>query len=130
MIVVDASAVVSALVDDGASGAAARTTLSRDPHWVAPDHLVVEVVSAVRGLLLGGKLGAGRADEAVAALGTFEIELVPLGPVLDAVWRMRDVLSAYDAAYVAWASELRCTLVTGDRRLARSAGLRCDTTVV
>ena len=37
-------------------------------------------------------------------------------------FQLRDNVSAYDAAYVALAEALDCTLVTRDGRLARSSG--------
>jgi predicted nucleic acid-binding protein len=37
-------------------------------------------------------------------------------------FQLRDNLSAYDAAYVALAEALECTLVTRDARLARASG--------
>ncbi len=68
MIVVDASAMVDALVDDGPVGDAARAELTGDPHWAAPSHLLIEVMSVIRGKVLGGKLGLARAQEAIETL--------------------------------------------------------------
>jgi len=34
----------------------ARVALARDEHWTAPEHMIIEVVSMVRGRHLGGKL--------------------------------------------------------------------------
>ena len=45
--------------------------------------------------------------------------------MLDRCWELRDNLTIYDAAYVALAEALRATLLTGDRRLAKSTGPRC-----
>jgi predicted nucleic acid-binding protein len=126
LIVVDASALADALIDDGDAGKAARAALTDDEHWAAPDHLIVEVVSVVRGRHLAGKVGDERAAQAIAALAELVIDTVDLVPLLDRVWQLRDNLSAYDAAYVAVAEVLGCPLVTADRRLASSIGPRCD----
>ena len=50
--------------------------------------------------------------------------------MFERMWELRDNLSAYDAAYVALAEALDCTLLTGDARIIRPPGLRCPVTVV
>ncbi|HZN73671.1 MAG TPA: type II toxin-antitoxin system VapC family toxin [Micromonosporaceae bacterium] len=126
MIVVDASALTDALVDDGPMGDAARAVLMSDPHWAAPAHLLVEVVSVIRGKALGGKLGLPRAREAIVALPTLVIDQIALTQLVDRMWQLRGNISAYDAAYVAAAELLACPLVTGDGRLAKAAEVRCE----
>lgn len=125
MIVVDASVLADALVDDGATGDAARAALTRDPHWVAPGHLLIEVMSVIRGKTLGGKVGAARAQEAVEALAALVVEEVESARLLDRIWQLRGSVTAYDAAYVAAAELMGCPLVTGDAKLAKAGGLRC-----
>jgi len=129
VIVVDASALADALLDDGPTGAAARSALTSDPHWIAPTHLLVEVVSVIRGKLLGGKLSPARANDAVDALSTLVVEDVPLSGLIDRIWQLRSNLTAYDAAYVAAAEAVGCPLVTGDGRLAKASGVRCEVRV-
>lgn len=130
MIVVDASVLTDALVDDGPVGAAARAALAADPHWAAPAHLLVEVVSVIRGKTLGGKLGIARATEAIAALPALVIDQVDTVRLVDRMWQLRGNISAYDAAYVAAAEALGCPLVTGDARLAKADGSRCEINLV
>lgn len=129
MIVTDASVMANALTDDGTAGECARQELARDVHWAGPDHLTVEVFSAVRGRWLGRQISAQRALDALAALGEAAIDLMPTMPLLRRMWELRDNVSGYDAAYVALAEALECTLVTADARLARAQGLRCEVTV-
>jgi predicted nucleic acid-binding protein len=43
---------------------------------------------------------------------------------------LRQNLTPYDAAYVALAELLDAVLVTGDKRLSRSPGLRCRVQVI
>jgi predicted nucleic acid-binding protein len=126
MIVVDASVLADALIDDGPQGEAARATLAADPHWAAPAHLLIEVVSVIRGKALGGKLGIVRAQEAIAALPTLVIDQVDPAHLVDRMWQLRGNTTAYDAAYVAAAEMLACPLVTGDGRLAKANGMRCE----
>lgn len=126
MIIVDASVLTNALVDDGVLGQRARSELMRDDHWAGPEHLIVEAFSAVRGRLLGGKLSGGRADDAVDSLAEAAIELLPVRPLLQRMWALRPNVSAYDAAYVAAAESQGCALVTADRRLTLAPQLGCE----
>ncbi|MBM0202527.1 type II toxin-antitoxin system VapC family toxin [Micromonospora sp. STR1s_5] len=126
MIVVDASVLADALVDDGPVGDAARAALTGDPHWAAPGQFLVEVISVIRGKVLGGKLGPARAQEAVDTLPSLVIDEVEISGLLDRMWQLRSNVTAYDAAYVAAAELMTCPLVTGDGRLAKASGVRCE----
>jgi len=68
MIVIDASPLALALLDDGPLGDTARELLARDTDWAAPAHLLTEVMSVVRGHVLGSTLSVTRASDAIAAL--------------------------------------------------------------
>ena len=126
MIVVDASVLANALTDDGPLGQVARAELAHDVHWSAPEHLLVEAFSAIRGRLLGGKIGQERARDASDALAEASIELLSVAPLLRRMWQLRENFSAYDAAYVAAAEAHDCALLTTDRRLAQAPGVRCQ----
>jgi predicted nucleic acid-binding protein len=125
VIVADASAVVSALLNAGA----ARDLLAHERIQVP--HLVdVEVASALRRTVSAGTVTA---DEGWAALDTWRrlgVTRHPASGLLDRVWQLRHNLTAYDATYVALAEALDCTVVTADGRLARAPGIRCAVTVV
>ena len=56
MIVLDASAVSFALLDEGAIGDRCRAALRADSQWVVPEHWLIEVLSVIRGNLIGGKI--------------------------------------------------------------------------
>jgi len=126
VIVLDASVLANAFTDDGPVGLAARTELARDVHWAAPEHLAVEVFSAIRGRWLGGKISEQRARDALTALASSTLDLLPTGPLLERMWDLRNNVSGYDAAYIAAAEALDCPLVTADGRLARASKLRCE----
>jgi predicted nucleic acid-binding protein len=85
-----------------------------------------EVQSAVRRRVLLGQLAPATAREALAAFGLLEITLHPAHAFAERMWDMRENISTYDAAYVALAEALGIPLMTGDHRLARTAGLYCD----
>lgn len=123
MIVLDASAVVAALFDDGPTGAGAKARLERDVLH-APQLVEIEVVHAARRLLRTEQLAPERAEAGIRAIGRLSIRLHGHHPLLDRVWALRDNLSAYDAVYVALAETLGCTLVTTDARMARAPGHR------
>ncbi|MGH3566371.1 MAG: type II toxin-antitoxin system VapC family toxin [Pseudonocardia sp.] len=125
MIVVDASALIDALIDDGPGGDGARAVLTDDPEWAAPPHLLVEVLSVIRRRVLRGEVKLDRAMEVVDALDELEILWVDPVTVVARIWELRDNVAAFDAAYVAAAELLECALITGDRRLAAATGPRC-----
>jgi predicted nucleic acid-binding protein len=54
------------------------------------------------------------------------VDLYPFAPLAVRIWEMRDDVRCYDAWYVALAELLDAPVVTLDRRLARSAGPRCE----
>lgn len=130
MIVIDASALADALMDDGPVGAAARSVLSADPAWAAPTHLLVEVLSVLRKKVRTGALAQARAAEIAAALPELVIDDVETPEIIERIWELRENLTAYDAAYVAAAELLECALVTGDARLVQAPGVRCPVSVV
>ena len=124
MIVVDASVLVTALVDEGASGALARErTASADLH--VPHLTDVEVLSALRWRVLAGRLERGRAASVMRDYTALHLERYPHGVLLPRAWELRDTLTAYDAQYVALAELLDAPLVTCDGPLARAPGPRC-----
>ncbi|MFX4286598.1 type II toxin-antitoxin system VapC family toxin [Janibacter sp. G349] len=115
MIVVDASAMVEALV-----GRAPDPRLLDALSGVveAPQHLDVEVLSVLRGLTLGGKLAAERAEEALGIYLDLDITRRDVAPFARRVWSLRHQYTSYDAAYLALAEGLDAPLYTCDRKLA------------
>lgn len=126
MIVVDASVLANALTDDGPVGAHGRAELAHDPHWAAPEHVVVEVFSAIRGQWLGYRISEQRAVDALSAMAAVTIELVAAARLLDRMWELRRNVTGYDAAYLAVAEAFGCALVTADVRISRVPDLRCE----
>jgi predicted nucleic acid-binding protein len=123
-IVVDSSAVVAALVDDGPDGAWARQGL-RGETLVAPAHLHVEVANVLRRAVLAQRLGRDAAALAHRDLVQLPVTTFPYEPLGDRVWALHPTVTAYDAAYVALAEELDAPLWTLDRRLTAASGPRC-----
>lgn len=124
MLVIDASVLAVALVDDGPDGDLTRHRLLGE-QLVAPALIDLEVASVWRGLARGGHVGAQRVGQALDDLRDLPMQRVEHTPLLARCWELRDNLTIYDAAYVALAETLQVPLLTGDRRLARSTGPRC-----
>ncbi len=124
MIVVDASVLAPALVDDRPDGDRARSRLLGEP-LIAPELIDIEVVSAIRSAARRGLVDGRRAQLAIIDLAALDAQRVPHRSLLPRVWELRDNLTPYDAVYVALAELIECTLVTADERLARSPGPRC-----
>lgn len=125
MIVVDASAAVSALLHPGT----ARAALAGEP-LCAPHLIDVEIASAMRRRVLAGDVSSQEGWTALDTWRRIGIARYAAGGLLARVWELRDNLGAYDATYVALAEALGCALLTVDARLSRTPGLRCPVTVV
>jgi predicted nucleic acid-binding protein len=125
VIVVDASAAVLALLNDGD----ARRVLASET--VLVPHLVdAEVAHALRGHVRGGRVSPDDGQAALARWARLGVRRFATTGLLSRIWELRDNLSAYDATYVALAEAFGCQLVTADTRLPRAPGPGCTVTVV
>lgn len=125
MIVLDASAAVSGLLNDGR----ARELLASETIH-APHSLDTELASALRRKVLDDLLGPAEAHYALDVWKQLGMIRYAAAPLLERVWELRNTVTAYDATYVALAENLGCALVTADARLAGANGPRCVITVV
>jgi predicted nucleic acid-binding protein len=125
MIVADASAALSALLNAGPARRALGTEQLHVPHLID-----AEVANGLRRRVAGAEIGPDAGWAALDAWRHLGMIRYPLVGTLGRVWQLRDNLSAYDACYVALAEQLGCALLTADQRLARAPGTRCPVTVV
>jgi predicted nucleic acid-binding protein len=125
VIVIDASAAVLGLLNDGD----ARTSLATES-LVAPYLADSEIVQALRSQVLRGEVDEDDAKHAIDIWGRLGLQRVGVAGLLDRIWELRANLGAYDATYVALAETFGAPLVTADARLARAPGPRCTITVV
>lgn len=125
MIVIDASAAVSALLNDGQARRILAVESIHAPHLVD-----AEVVSVLRRHVAGGALTAAKAHRALDVWRRLGLIRYAATPLLERVWELRAAVTAYDAMYVALAENLDCALVTADARLSGANGPRCAITVV
>jgi predicted nucleic acid-binding protein len=127
-VVVDASAIVSLLIDPGQLGAAVAKRLAGRT-LLAPHLLPFEVANVLRRRRNGGQLSNMDAGRAFDSLRTLPIGLWPFDTLASSMWRNGHHMSSYDAAYVALAELIDCPLVTCDTRLARAPGIACTVEV-
>ena len=130
MIVVDASALLEFLLQTPL-GSRVEARLFRDQDEFHSPHLAdVEVTQGLRRLVRKGEVSAGRAVEAMADLGDFDLHRHPHLDLLTRAWTLRENITAYDAMYVALAEALDAPIVTCDAPLARAPGHRAHIEVI
>lgn len=125
LAVVDASVLVAFYAADDPRRSRVVARLAVGDSLLAPAHLDAEIVSALRGLSRPRPVLQGAVPEALRHLSRFPIRRMPLAPMLQRIWELRDNLTAYDAAYVALAERLGGPLITCDAKLAAASGPRC-----
>lgn len=123
-VVIDASAVVAALVDSGPDGRWAETLLVSD--LAAPHLLPVEVANVLRRAVNDSEISDDVASLAHADLLDLRVELISYDLVAARIWELRHNLTPYDAWYVAAAELLDAPLATLDQRLVSSPGPTCS----
>lgn len=124
-VVIDASALVAALIDNRDDGQWALEQLAQEP-MAAPQLLPAETSNILRRLELSGQASRLEATASHRELDRFDFELYPFAPFADRIWELRFNLTAYDAWYVALAESLGWPLVTLDRKMAGAGGTHCE----
>lgn len=121
MIVVDASALLEAVAFEPVNVSLIERLLDAD--GMSAPHLVdVEVLSALRRLVVSGDVAAGTASEIKDRILGLALRRYPHGGLTDRMWELRHNMTPYDACYVALSEMLSAPLVTSDGRLARAPG--------
>jgi predicted nucleic acid-binding protein len=123
-LVIDASLVVSALVDSGTTGTWADSLLANEA-LSAPHLMPVEVANILRRAAAIGDISAEVASMAHADLLELQVEFFPYEPFAARVWELRDNVTSYDAWYVAVAEFLNADVATLDTKLSQAPGPRC-----
>ena len=121
MIVVDASALVEALLRMPAAEVVEEHLFDSGQMLHAPHLLDVEVAHVVRRYAGTGDIDEEVGRAALADLAYFPLRRYAHDFLLARVWELRNDLTAYDAIYVALAEVLDAALLTRDRRLAATA---------
>ena len=124
MIVVDASVLVELLLGrpDAVEHVERELDEAQRDALHVPDLVEPEALNALRRLVRSRVITHQRAETAVAHLGQVRLIRHPHPPLRARVWSLRDVLSAYDATYLALTEVLdQAVLLTADRGLAAVA---------
>ena len=122
MIVLDASAAVELVLRLPLGEEVAQRLADPDQAVHAPHLLGIEVVQVVRRYVHRGEIRPQRGDEALGDFADLDVVRHPHEPLLGRMWRLRDNLTACDAAYVALAEALDAPLLTLDAGLAGAPG--------
>ncbi len=124
MIVLDASALVDAVLDQPAAEWVLDQIAAEE--IVAPAHQPAEVLSALSRLVRAGEIEPATARDALDEASALPKRLVlPTAAHLRRAYALRERIRVLDGLYVALADELGCALVITDRRLA-AATAPCD----
>lgn len=123
-LVVDASLVVSALIDTGSTGIWAESVLTAEVLG-APHLMPVEAANILRRAAVAGDITADVASMAHADLLDLRVEFFPYAPFAPRVWELRANVTSYDAWYIALAEFLGSRVATLDIKLARATGPHC-----
>lgn len=124
VVVPDASAIVTVLIDPGGSGFALAQRLAAT-RLAAPQLMPFEVDNVLRRRRNAGLLSPSEAALARGGLDRLPVELWPFTVLAERVRELGANLSSYDASYIALAERMRCPLLTRDTRLARAPGSTC-----
>jgi len=130
VIVVDASALLEALLRTSSAKAVEDRLFTPHETLHAPHLLDVEVAQVIRRYAANGEIDSARGRLALEDLADLPLRRYPHDFLLPRIWELRNNLTAYDAAYVALAEALGAPLLTRDRRLAAAAGHRAQIELV
>lgn len=121
----DASALTAFYTADDPRRDAVAASLAGGDALFAPAHVDAEVVSALRGMAQNNPVLRTAVPAALRHLAGFPVRRMPLAPLLQRMWELRDNVTPYDAAYVALAEQLDGPVITCDGKLTAASGPRC-----
>jgi predicted nucleic acid-binding protein len=119
--VVDASAIIEFLLRTPRAEALDPVLTAPDADLHVPALTDLEVVSVLRRLARREPASTPRLEQALVDYLDLPLSRHGHGAFLHRCFDLRNLLSAYDAVYVALTEGLGASLVTADRRLARAA---------
>jgi predicted nucleic acid-binding protein len=117
LIVVDASLIIEVLLQSRAAPSIEQRIFSPGEILCAPHLLDLEVAQVLRRHVRMGALTPERGLQAIQDMGDLRLDRYPHYILLPRIWKLRQNLTAYDAAYLALAEALDAPLVTRDRAL-------------
>lgn len=111
------------------AGERAREAL-RGTVAAAPSHLDAEVLFVLGRVARLEGIDDALVAPAVRLLARSPIRRLPVPPLLEDAWALRENVALRDALYVTAARRLGAALLTADARLARASGLGVTVTLV
>jgi predicted nucleic acid-binding protein len=102
VIVLDASSVVEWLLRLPRAPLVDERLTRSDESFHAPHLIDIEVAQVVRRLTSRGQVSGVRGRQALEDLADLDLVRHPHDVLLPTIWRLRDNLTAYDAAYERW----------------------------
>lgn len=123
-LVVDASVAVKWFVEE-TDHAQARALLTRNIRRSAPDLNLVEIANALKNKARRKEIGQEQADQAVATLPNFFVELVHSAPLYMRAYQLASTLNhpVPDCMYLACAEHLGGAVISADKEfLAKASG--------
>ncbi len=124
-IVLDASAFIDALTDEGPRGDVLRSVLESTSRWIVPEFFDLECIAACQRIPVGPGRDA-RLAKVVTALGVSLLDRVETWQFVPRIVQLLPNLTTFDAAYVVTAEAYGVPLMTSDQRLSRAPGPRCE----
>jgi predicted nucleic acid-binding protein len=122
--VVDASVWLDALLP-GPRRDTARAAIDAYDTISAPEHLWLEIAQVLR-RYASSNLDSTQAASLITTLAELDLSLKSTAELLPRIWELRDILSVYDAAYIAAAEQCGAELLTRDEAmLACTDTARC-----
>jgi len=125
VLVIDASALTELIVG-GPRASAIGPVMEDDGDWRAPEHFMVEVVSALRGMWLGGHLSKEEFTAAVHQATRADMSTYRIPGLIGRILELTPRATAHDAAYVALPETLDCPLVTLSGPVRSLTGVSCE----
>jgi predicted nucleic acid-binding protein len=122
MIVLDASATVDWMLQTPAGQRIEQRIYARNDTLHSVHLLDVEFAQVLRRLVREKTLTSRRAGEAIEDLMALRVTRYAPSLLLSRIWQLRNNMTAYDAAYVALAEELKAPLITRDQKIASAPG--------
>jgi predicted nucleic acid-binding protein len=119
MIVLDASVVVELLINGTLADSIRNELTGREESFLVPHLIDVEVMSAIRRLVVGQRIDRHRSRQFLAELAALPAERYSHTPLIGRIWELRHNFTAYDATYIALAEATDSVLYTCDEKLRR-----------
>ncbi len=129
MIVIDSSALLEVLLRGPRAPEIEKRIFAPHETLHAPHLVDLEVTQVLRRYCISGELSHARGREAVIDLLNLPIARYPHDIFLDRIWELRNIMTAYDAAFVALAENLPAPLLTCDAKLATTTGHKATITL-